>query len=103
MDNVETFEAKLHNCEERLKDIANEIETLREHFSEEYFKFDVHEYRIRPEQGYAPIKIAGTWHTLPEAEEFHRQFGRLLANLKKKYSHKGEVDETYEQAQADRS
>lgn len=97
----EIIEAKLHNYEERIEDVKKEIEVLREQLAGEYFKLDVHEYRIRPEQGYAPIKIAGTWHTLAEAEEFHRKFGILLINLKKKYSYKREVDETYEQAKAD--
>ena len=98
----ETIEAKLHNYEERIKDVAKAVKNLREQLAGEYFQFDVHEYEIRPEQGYAPIKIAGTWHTIAEAEEFHHKFGTLLTNLKKKYSYKGEVDETYEQAQADK-
>jgi hypothetical protein len=51
----------------------------------ERFEFDVHEYEIRPYvQSYAPIKVAGNWHTLAEAEEIWHKLGQMIATLKRK-------------------
>lgn len=49
----------------------------------EHFKFDVHTYGIDTDQRHAPIKVAGTWHTLTEAEEIWHKLGRLIATYKR--------------------
>ena len=155
--NKQEIQAKLYNYEERLKDVANEIERLREQLAKaekpklrhgdfgmwkgtnygfvvdksekdeiythllwksndlrnqkrqddmslrevailgnifdllkewsedlERFDFDVHEYAIDPINSHAPIKVAGNWHTLSEAEEIWRKLGQLIATLKRK-------------------
>ena len=51
----------------------------------EKFTNDVHTYRydfiVFP---FAPICIAGTWHTIKEATEFHQKLGQLLATAIRK-------------------
>ena len=73
---------------EHITNHLGNIFTLLKQWSEDltYFEFDVHEYKIDPKQRFAPIKVAGTWHTLAEAEEFWRNLGQMIATLKRKQS-----------------
>jgi len=84
----------LGNCADTLEEmrkngiILGNIFDLLKQWSEDltYFEFDVHEYKIDPKQRFAPIKVAGTWHTLVEAEEIWHKLGQLIATLKRKQS-----------------
>jgi vacuolar-type H+-ATPase subunit I/STV1 len=86
--NKDVIEAKLNNCEQRIKDVHKALDELRtqiEMLSEmDGFQLDVHQYYINKDKrmAHAPIHIAGNNHTLEEAEEFHSNFGDLINRFK---------------------
>lgn len=51
----------------------------------EEFELDVHCYKFDfMNFCHAPILIAGNWHTMDEAVDFHQKFGQLIATAKRK-------------------